>query len=461
MSGRLVLSVPPDLERSDGQSRPSSQNQIQSRFLVQSIRLEESPPPRVLRTLILLITLLLGAAIVWAAITPVNEVAKAQGEVVPAGSIQAVQHLEGGIVSEILVRDGDIVEAGDILMRLSPSSTRAELDQIAARRASLLLEAERLRAFAANRQPDFEAIGAGHDELVRDQQAIHTVQETSRDRQLAVLNTEVERTNAELALLSNRLAALRRQEALLVEELEILRALAADGIEPAVELLGSERELERLGAEIGGTVDSIFVTENALAAAIDRVDELEVRLRSDALTAMGDVTAELAEVSQTLVRLNDRVDRLDIRTPVRGIVKGLEVRTINAVIAPGELIMEIVPLADELVVEARVSPRDVGHVEAGQRAEVRVSSYDFARFGSVAGEVRQISAATFLDEATGEPFYRVVVALEQDHVGTQPERNRIIPGMTVEADILTGAKTILEYLLRPVYRGLTGAFHER
>ena len=172
------------------------------------------------------------------------------------------------------------------------------------------------------------------------------------------------------------------------------------------------------------------------------------------------MTAELAEVEEALRDLRDRVERLEVRAPVRGVVNALAVHSVNAVIQPGQELLEIVPMADELVVEARVMPHDIGHVEEGQAADIRVSSYDFARFGAVLGVVRQLSASTYLDENL-QPYYRAVIALDQDHVGDQPGVNRIIPGMTVEADIKTGSKTILDYLLRPVSRGLSSAFQER
>ena len=172
------------------------------------------------------------------------------------------------------------------------------------------------------------------------------------------------------------------------------------------------------------------------------------------------MSSELAQVEQALANLTDRVERLDVRSPVRGIVTSLRTLTISSVIQPGEVLMEIVPIGDELVVEAKVSPNDIGHVEPGQSADVRVSSYDFSRFGAVSGTVRQISATTFVDEQL-MPYYRAVIALDQDFVGDVDGVNPIIPGMTVQADIKTGSKSILDYLLRPVYRGLNSSFRER
>ena len=175
---------------------------------------------------------------------------------------------------------------------------------------------------------------------------------------------------------------------------------------------------------------------------------------------MGSVTGELAQVRETIAKLQDRVRRLDITAPTRGIVKGLTTRTIGAVIGPGELIVEIVPLDDVLVAEVRISPRDIGHLRIGQSANVKVTTYDPARFGVVEGRLKRVSASTFKDEE-GEPFYKGIIELSQAFVGSDPDRNPVLPGMVVDADIVTGSKSLMQYLLKPVYRGLDSAFRER
>ena len=224
--------------------------------------------------------------------------------------------------------------------------------------------------------------------------------------------------------------------------------------------LDTQRELAQSEGSLVETVDSIAETQSSMAELNGRVEEVVSRLENEALTQAGEISAELAQVNQALASLTDRVERLDVRAPVRGIVTSLKTLTINAVVQPGEVLMEIVPIGDELVVEAKVSPNDIGHVEPGQAADVRISSYDFSRFGAVSGTVRQISATTFVDEQL-TPYYRAVIALDQDFVGEVDGLNPIIPGMTVQADIKTGSKSILDYMLRPVYRGLHGAFRER
>ena len=174
----------------------------------------------------------------------------------------------------------------------------------------------------------------------------------------------------------------------------------------------------------------------------------------------GKIISEIAEVEQTLIRLNDRATRLNVVAPVSGIVQALSINSINAVAEPGKIILRIVPMNDELIVESRIMPDDVGHVHIGQSADVKIDSYDSSRFGSIDGTVKQISATTYLDEKNN-PYYRAEITLKQTWVGNNPEIMKIIPGMTVQANIETGAKSILAYLLRPISRGFDNAFSER
>ncbi len=431
-----------------------------SRFLIQSIKLEESGPPGAISGAMIFISVLILAAIGWAMITEVDEVALAEGEVVPAGSIHSVQHLEGGIVSAILVREGDVVEAGVPLLQIAPTATRSDLNQMLARRASLTLQAERLRAFAATRTPDFDGVIDGFEDLKEDQEAIYRTQVANRTNQVMVVRSQLNQAEGEYQRLINRAESLREQIAFLQEELAIRQRLLDQGLMSRIVFLDTQRELAQAEGSLVETVDSIAETQSSMAELNGRVEEVVSRLENEALTQAGEISAELAQVEQALAGLTDRVERLDVRAPVRGIVTSLKALTINAVVQPGEVLMEIVPIGDELVVEAKVSPNDIGHVEPGQAADVRVSSYDFSRFGAVSGTVRQISATTFVDEQL-VPYYRAVIALDQDFVGDVDGLNPIIPGMTVQADIKTGSKSILDYMLRPVYRGLHGAFRER
>lgn len=212
--------------------------------------------------------------------------------------------------------------------------------------------------------------------------------------------------------------------------------------------------------EFETTGGKIVRIRKAIEESRSGLDELKSRLKNEALEEMGTITAELAEVEQSLVRSRDRVERLRIRSPVRGLVKDLKTKTLGGVVAPGGAITEIVPVDRELEVEARISPIDVGHVKIGQAAKVKVTTFDFARFGNIEGTVRSISATTF-EDPDGVVYYKAQVKLARNYVGEDPTANILLPGMVTEIDFNTGERTLLRYLLRPVYRSLDAALTER
>lgn len=198
----------------------------------------------------------------------------------------------------------------------------------------------------------------------------------------------------------------------------------------------------------------------ALQEVKSRQIEQESRAREDALSIMGSVIGELAQVQRSIAKLEDRVKRLVVRAPVRGIVKGLKVHTVGGVIPAGGQVLDIVPVDEEMVVEAKINPRDVGHIHLGQPVQVKVTTYDFARYGGITGVLESVSATTFVDEA-GDPYYKGMVRLDRSYVGHDPTLNQVLPGMTVQADINTGKKTLLQYFLKPIYSSIDSSFRER
>lgn len=430
-----------------------------ARVLSQPLVLEESGPPSGLLNLLSVCSVFVAVFIFWSVVTPMKETAATNGQIMPAGSVNVVQHLEGGIISEILVGNGQIVEAGDLLMRLQSAAARAELEQLRAREAALSLKAERLRAFVLGFEPDFSAGGA-FPELVKDEGTILQMQKNARDGQLAVLLSRIEQREAELAALAEQRKSLQAQVEITRKQLEMRRKLAAKRLIPQIDLLDNERAMSDTLGQLNSVVAEIARAKGSLGEARNAVIELEASLGADAVTEMGEISAELAQVREARIEIEDRADRLDIVAPVQGIVKGLVTKTIGSVVPPGETIMEVVPFDDTLVAEVRILPRDVGHLEVGQPAQVKVTTYDVARFGVVEGRLSRISASTFRDE-DGEPYYKGVIELSQHYVGHDPGANPILPGMVVDADVSTGSKSLFRYLLKPVFRSLDGAFSER
>ena len=428
------------------------------RHLALAIQLEEGGQPKLMRLAVWLVLGLMSAAIAWASVTEVAQVARAPGEVVPAGSVLTVQHLEGGIVRRVAVREGDLVEEGQTLVEIDRTAALAELDQLRAREAGLRLQAERLRAFADGRAARLES--NEEQGLSQDQAAILRSQETARTTQRAVLERQVAGRRQDLAALEAQRETMQRQARITAEALDMRQRLFDQGLNSRLSLLDIQREQTRVQGEIATVQVNIVRAREAVSEAEQRLAELDARLASDSMREFGSVTGELRQIEEARVRLEDRVARTTVTAPVRGLVKDLRVRSEGAVATPGQTLMEIVPVGRELEVEARIQPSDIGQIRLGQPVSVKVSTFDYARFGSVPGEVRHISATTFLDPQ-GRPFYKAVVGLARDHVGDEPARNKLVPGMTVLADVKTDERTILRYLLNPIYRSLESAFHEK
>lgn len=430
-----------------------------ARFLAQAIQLEEHQPSAIINAAIYFTGLILIAAILWASLTNVDEVTSARGEIVPAGLIHDVQHLEGGIVSEIAVRNGDSVREGDLLLRFSPPASQSELNQTEVRRASFLLQAERLQAILEDRNPEFGQIGQQYPALANKQMTIYSAQLASHESELSVIDAQIVQREQELKQQTNRANSIRKKVKLLEQQVAMRKQLAESNVVSRSDLISTQTELADAQSEQRNLKDGIRVSNSALAEARTRKEELTTRFKKDTELEAGSVTAELAEIEQTLIRAKDRVTRLDVYAPLSGIVQDLSITRINAVVEPGQVIMQLVPTGDDMIVEARILPNEVGHIHPGQPVEVKVDSYDSARFGSVEGIVERISASTYLDEKK-DPYFRTEISLSSRHVGSK-EDLIVTPGMTVTADIKTGSKSILDYLLKPISRGFDSAFRER
>lgn len=429
--------------------------------MAQSITLEESGVSQFVRLMMMAACLVVVVFVGWAAVTKVDEVAVAHGEVVPSGSVRVVQHLEGGIIADILVEEGMLVEAGGALMQLESTGAAADLDQLRARRADLRLRAERFRAFASDRKPDFAAVeDPEFPRLVEDQRAIYRGQIDSRKAQRAVLEAQIEQRRAELVVFEEQQNAVRDQLDIFDEQLEIRSRLVEQGLDSRMAYLETSRQKAQMLGELQRLMGETVATQNALAEVESRLIDLDATTRHEALDELGAIGAELAQVEEAIVKAEDQVHRLDVRAPVRGLVQDLQFQTIGAVVRPGGVLMSIVPIDDVLEVEAKVSTSDVGHISIGQPVAVKVSTYDFARYGAIDGTLRAVSPSTFTDDE-GTPYYKALITLTKSYLGNDPERDQVVPGMTVQADVITGEKTVLEYLLKPIYVGLDSAMRER
>lgn len=413
------------------------------------------------KIMVVLLAALFATFFAWASQKPMAEAAQTQGQIVPRQTVLKVQHLEGGIVRQVLVDEGSRVKAGDVLVRLQPEAAMAEEGQLRARRGALELQAERLRASAAGTNPDFSSLAIGLTQgngLTSGQMSMFLAQQQALADRQAVLTSRLEQRRAEYQGVLLERDALDHRIAALNAELTVYQQAFRGGIGSRVNLLKAQSELaaaETEKARLAGRLESVVA---AIAEAEKAVAELLSSGKEQLLDRLSQVQAEIAEVEEALGRATDRVQRLDLHSPADGIVKGLMVRAPGEVIAPGHVVLEVVPTEGGLAVESRVMTKDVGSLMVGQPVKIKVTAFDFARYGAIDGTLEQVSATTFLDE-NGQPYYKARIGLKQDWIG-RPE-NQISPGMVVQADITTGEKTLIEYLLKPIYVALARAFTER
>ena len=429
-------------------------------YLAQSILLEETGTPSLVKLSVLIVGLVVIAFVTWSAIARFDEVAIAQGQIIPSGRAQAIKHLEGGIAAEILVGDGSLVERGQLLLRLDGASAQAELKQIAARRGALLLEAERLRALIEDRDAMFPALSDGLAAMANDQAQILKGLRTAHRARQQVLEQRGTRQRAEIVSLQRRASGSRRNIDLLQQELGMRQSLTDKGLSSRILLLTTQREMNAAKGELVQIDSEISVLRESVAETDARIVEQDALLKAESLSRLGEVAATLAQTAEAQEKLQDRVSRLQVKSPVRGLVQGMTVNSIGGVVEAGETLMQVVPVDEELVAEVQISVRDIGHIQPGLPVSTKFTTFDFVRYGSVSGRLKSLSATTFAD-ADGVPYYRGIVHLDRSYAGHDPEMNRLTPGMTLTAEIQTGQKTVLAYLMKPVYRALHEGFRER
>jgi adhesin transport system membrane fusion protein len=401
--------------------------------------------------------------LIWAHFAKLDEVTHGDARVVPSSKIQEVQNLEGGILSELLVHDGQIVQKGDVLLRLANTGAEAQYQDSRTQYLTLQAMIARLTAESADAAPQFpqEVVSAAPD-VVRSEQALYDTQINEYKSNIAVLTDQLSQKQQEIAGLQSKEQTLARSLDLAKQERDMTSPLVATGAASKLELVKLEREVSDLQGQLDDVKLSIPQAEAARDEAQKRIAEKTATFRSGTQAELNKHAAELAALSQQIYAQHDRVTRTEVRSPVRGAIKDVKVTTIGEVIKPGEDMVEIVPLDDSLLVEAKVRPADVAFLRPGQPAMVKITAYDFSIYGGLKAQVEDISADTIKDDTpNGGTFFRVTLRTEKNSLGTPDKPLPIIPGMTASAEILTGQKSVLDYLLKPLLKAKEDALHER
>jgi HlyD family secretion protein/adhesin transport system membrane fusion protein len=448
------------MKKSKASGTSHSAREKQLRYLSQSVRLEEAVHPRLVHMTMAGVTLAVVAFVAWASVANIKEVARAPGEIVPRGFQQVVQHFDGGIVGEISVKEGQVVEKGDVLLRLDGSGARQDLERARKQKVTLELQRERLRAFVEDRNPEFARVSGASITQIAEQQKSFNSMIDARAKEREIIEDQVEQKKFAIGMLNSRRATAGQNVKLMQDMHDRRQTLHSRGYVSQIGYIQTQRDLNASRGELNALSREIEMSKASLQEYDKRLESMSATHRDAAYQLMDQVEAQLLQNEEIISKADERVQRLDVRAPLRGLVKGLSVNTIGGVVAPGQSLMEIVPMDDNLVVEVRIPPRYIGPLKIGQPVQIKVSSYDFSRYGSVTGTLDFISATTFTGE-NGERFYRGRILLDKNYVGNERQKNMIMPGMTVMADIITGDKTILEYLIKPVHRAMLSSFSER
>lgn len=400
--------------------------------------------------------------IIWANLASLDEVTRGDGKVIPSTEIQVLQSLEGGIVDEFMVREGDSVQAGQVVLRLRDVQASSDLGANQKRYLGLLAKVERLKAEAEGAAtPKFsEEVMKGAPESVKEELEAFKANKANLQSQTLVLDQQLAQRQQEVTGLRTRVSDLQGVLRLSRQERDMIAPLVERGSAPRVELLQLERGIKERQTELNSVSASLTQAQSAVDEAKARVAELESAAKATAQTELSATMIEMNTVKETLSGLSDRKERTEMRSPVDGTIKDILVNTVGGVVQPGEDLIEIVPKDDQLIIEARIRPSDIAFLHPNQKAVVKITAYDFSIYGGLDGELIDISADTLTNEE-GETFYRVRIRTEETALKRKGEVLEIIPGMVASVDILTGEKTVMEYILKPLIKTLDRAMNER
>lgn len=451
----------------------SQRNYEQLHQISSATLLEESSHLKLIMQGIVVFAMLIIALIIWAAFSDVQETAITFGEVIPKGKIQVIQHLEGGIISNVYVNNGDEVRKGQILIKMSPASTQAELSQLQSREITLVIDKERLEAFVKDHGVDLPKWSdavikskyntvQNHSEiakLLEEEKSHLEAQYKSYQDQESILMTALQKNKEQKHELENQMKVLDRHIKLLTEEFDMYHKLKQQNYVSHRDYLVVVRELNKAKGERVRLDSQYEQIQDDIKESGFKLQELNSSTKEKALKELGLINDKLLESRHKIEKIEERLNRLVIKAPISGIIKGIAVFPGN-VVQPGGQLVEVVPINTEMLVESRINPRDIGFVKVGDQVKVKILTYDFARYGSIKGKLINISAATYNDEEN-KPYYRATIKLDKQYIGANGAEKKLKPGMTVQADIVTGEKTILQYLLKPIHRAGDAAFSER
>ncbi len=429
-------------------------------FLVLPPTLRNAGLRRLYGWLVYAIVGLIAAIVIWSAFAQMRELAVAPGEIVSSSFVQKVNHLEGGILDQIYVREGDYVTPGTPLLRLKPESAESDLQQLRSRQALLRMRQIELTAAINGQEPDFGELASAYPDLVAEQRATHAQNAAAWSSERQQLNYAIQQAEGALAQGRGQLKSAEVQITIARKTADIRAQSYRLGHTSELAYLEAQGQLEAANSKFASLQAEIQKLETAAEEARGALRKAEAERLQKLTDERAKVAGEFSEVTNSLGKHQDRVQRLVVTAPMSGTINLLPNKSPGGVLKPGDLVAEIVSLESGIIAEVQLKARDLGHVNVGDQAEIRVSNFDPSVMGLAHGEVIEISPTTFKQER-GEPYYRMRIKLKEDSLGNGERRARLLPGMMVEAHVITGTKSLFAYMLKPVVRAFEIAFSER
>ncbi len=413
-------------------------------------------------TIILWIMVLAAAwLIIWASFAEIDELARGIGKVIPSKQLQIVQNLEGGIVEDILVDEGEKVAKGQVLVKINDTGFASSYEENKIRYNELKAKSIRLEAEATGKpfQPDEQSLKEIH-ELIKHEKSLYDLNKQQLGKKIHILEEQVTQRKNELTEAQAKEKQLKLSYALIAKEVDITKPLVNNGLVSQVEYLQLSRQANSMKGELDAVTLSIPRIESTIKEAQNKIDESVLEAQHDAKEKLNEVVAEMSRIQESGAALEDKVKRTFVRSPVNGVVKQLLVNTINGVVQPGMDIVEIVPIQDNLLIETKIKPSDIAYLYPGQKAIVKFTAYDFAIYGGLTGKLTYISSDTILDEE-GNTFYLVRIKTDKNYLEKDGKKYEILVGMVANVDIITGKKTVMDFILKPILKAKDGALRER
>lgn len=413
------------------------------------------------RTILWVISASIFWIILWASIAEVDELTRGAGKVIPSQQLQVIQNLEGGIISEILVKEGDHVKKGQILLKIDDKNFVSSYGESRLRYVELKAKSMRLEAEASG-QPFFVALDMSEEmqKQIAYEKSLYDSNQEQLLKNFQILQEQIHQKANELTELDSKVSQLQTSYNLVRKEVEIMEPLVKKGLVSEMEFLQLKRQTNNIQGDLQTARLSIPRVQSAIQEAKNKRGEVELNFKNRAKKELNEAVAEMSRLQEAKTSLEDRVQRTLVRAPVDGTIKQLLVNTVSGVVRPGMDILEIVPTEDTLLVEAKINPSDVAFLRLGLDAMVKFTAYDFSIYGGLKGKLVFISADTMTNDK-GESYYIVHIKTDKNHLGTLEKPLALMVGMTTTIDIMTGKKTILDYLLKPILKAKQNALRER